>query len=84
MRRWCLGIVLCLAGGCGSEPASQLIPIEQVPEKMLKTAREKLPDVKFDQAVKRKDGTLEVRGKDSRGKTRDIDFSAAGEILEIE
>ena len=84
MRRWCLGFVLCLAGGCGSEPAGQLIPLEQVPEKMLKTAQEKLPEVKFDQAVKRKDGTVEVRGKDPRGKPRDIDFSATGEILEIE
>ena len=84
MRRWLLGFVLCLAGGCGSEPASQLIPLEQVPEKMLKVAREKLPEVKFDQAVKRQDGTVEVRGKDPRGKVRDIDFSASGEILEIE
>lgn len=84
MRRWCLGLVLCLAGGCGNEPASQLIPLEQVPEKMLKAAQEKLPEVKFEQAVKRKDGTMEVRGKNPRGKWRDIEFSATGEILEIE
>ena len=84
MRRLFLCAVLCVAGGCGGGPADQLIPLEQVPEDMLKVAREKLPEVKFDQALKRKDGSVEVRGKDPRGKVRDIDFSASGEILEIE
>jgi len=84
MRRLFFGAALFLAGGCGSDPTDQLIPLEQVPEDMLKVAREKLPEVKFDQALKRKDGSVEVRGKDGRGKVRDIDFSASGEILEIE
>lgn len=84
MRRIFLGAALCLAGGCDSGPADQMIPLEQVPENMLNVAREKLPGVKFDQALKRKDGSVEVRGMDGRGKVRDIDFSASGEILEIE
>lgn len=84
MRRLLLCSILALAGGCGGGPANELIPLEQVPENILKVAREKLPEVKFDQAVKRKDGSVEVRGKDPRGKPRDVEFSASGEFLEIE
>ena len=51
---------------------------------MLQTAKEKLPDVKFENALKRSDGTFEVRGRDQKGKVRDVEFSATGEVLEIE
>ena len=84
MRRLLLCSMLALAGGCGDEPAAEMIPLERVPANMLKVSGEKLPGFKFEQALKRKDGSIEVRGKDQRGKTRDVEFSASGEFLEVE
>jgi hypothetical protein len=51
---------------------------------MRKAAQEKLPDVKFENAVKFKDGNYEVRGKDAKGKVRDVEFSPTGEVTEVE
>ena len=84
MRRFLFGILLCIVAGCGDSKKDQLIMLDQVPQTMMQVAKEKLPDVEFDQGLKRADGTFEVRGKDKQGKVRDIDFSANGEILEIE
>ena len=84
MRRLWWGLAICLSTGCGRGAKDQLIALDQVPEAMMTVAKEKLPEVTFDQALKRADGTYEVRGKDKQGKVRDIDFSANGEILEIE
>ena len=42
------------------------IKIEDVPENLMKVANEKLPEVTFDQALKRADGTYEIRSKDKR------------------
>jgi hypothetical protein len=77
-------IALCLIIGCGSTKKNEAISIDQVPENLLAIAQEKLPDVKFDQAVKKENGILEVRGKDKKGKVRDVEFSPSGEIVEIE
>lgn len=76
--------LFCLASGCGGKAKSEAISIEQVPKNLMDIAKEKLPDVTFDQAVKKADGVLEVRGKDKSGKTRDIEFSKSGEVVEIE
>lgn len=84
MRGFFLGIILCLSVGCGQGAKDQLVALDEVPESMMTVAKQKLPEVKFDQALKRADGTYEVRGKDKQGKVRDIDFSADGDILEIE
>ena len=70
--------------GCGARPAEKLVPLETVPAKVLETAREKLPDVEFHQALKRDADRYEVRGTDKRGKVRNINLTAAGEVLEIE
>jgi hypothetical protein len=77
----CLLIVLL---GCSEAPKAELMPIEKVPENIMTIAREKLPGVKFDQAVKGSDGRIEVIGKDGKGKVREIEISPSGEILEIE
>jgi hypothetical protein len=34
--------------------------------------------------VKFKDGSYEVRGKDPKGKVRDVEFSPTGEVTEVE
>ena len=85
MRALICGMFLfCVAAGCGGASQSQAISINDVPKNLLEIAKEKLPDVTFDQAVKKSNGVLEVRGKDKKGKVRDIEFSKTGEIVEIE
>ena len=58
--------------------------MEEVPANLMDIAKEKLPDVTFEQAVRKSNGVLEVRGKDKGGKVRDIEFSQTGEVVEIE
>ena len=53
----------------------------------MEVARKQLPDLTFDTAYKMKiDGkdAYEVRGKDSRGKVREVEVSATGEVIAIE
>lgn len=88
--RWIGGLLLLAAAGCGEalEP-TEMVPLDQVPEAAMKTAQEKLPDVKFDTAWKeheQEDGeeVFEVRGKTANGKTRDIKVTAGGKVLEVD
>ena len=69
--------------GCGGG-AAEVVAIDKVPDAMLKAAQKELPEVTFDNAIKHSDGSYEVRGKDPKGKVRDVEFSATGEITEIE
>jgi hypothetical protein len=81
----CLPVyVLLIVVGCGQGPKAEMVPLEKVPEKLMTVAREKLPEVTFDQAVKRPDGVYEIGGKDSRGKVREIELTEEGEVVEIE
>ncbi len=70
--------------GCAKAEKAKPLPIEEVPADFMKTAKDKLPDITFDQALKRADGSYEVRGKDKNGKIRDIDIAADGTVLAIE
>jgi hypothetical protein len=53
----------------------------------MEIARKQLPGLTFDRAYKidvnGKDA-YEIRGKDSRGKIREVEVSTSGEVLEIE
>lgn len=87
---WFGGFLLLVTSGCGEilEP-TEMVPIEKLPDPVLKTAQEKLPDVKFDTAWKeheQEDGeeVFEVRGKTKSGKTRDIKVTASGKVLEVD
>ena len=87
---WFGGFLLLAISGCGEilEP-TEMVPVEQLPDPVLKTAQEKLPDVKFDTAWKeheQEDGeeVFEVRGKTKSGKTRDIKVTASGKVLEVD
>ena len=85
MRAFACGVFLiCMATGCGSTSQNQAISIDDVPKNLLEIAKEKLPDVTFDQAVRKSNGVLEVRGKDKKGKVREVEFSKTGEVVEIE
>ena len=60
------------------------LELKDVPADILKIAREKLPDVKFDTAWQMSNGTYEVRGKAKNGKVREIDITPDGTVVEIE
>ena len=86
MRLFWLFVVLCLISGCGvvrRDPPKR-IDLKEVPESIMKIAREKLPDVNFDNALMKPSGTYEVRGKNKAGKLREIDIRPDGTVEEIE
>jgi hypothetical protein len=89
MRKTFLGVLLSVVvAGCESEPKSDdIVPIEQVPTNVMEVARKQLPGFTFDTAYKMKiDGkdAYEVRGKDKRGKVREVEVSVTGEVIAIE
>lgn len=81
-------ILLLNAIGCvDAFDKTEMIPIDKVPESVLKVAKEKLPGVKFDSAWTEKEGDklfYEVRGKSADGKTRDIKISPDGKVMEMD
>ena len=88
MRRSVLLAVLLVTSGCGGMPSSdEIVPIEQVPAPVMDAARKQLPGYTFDTVYKMKiDGkdAYEVRGKDKKGKVREVEVSATGEVLGVE
>jgi hypothetical protein len=86
MRAVLAAVVLALVIGCGGQSQKRdEIPLTEVPENVMKVAKEKLPDVTFDKAWKSKDGQLyEISGKNKKGKVREIDIKPDGTVVEIE
>ena len=92
MRKACICVVIvasAFAFGCGdTQPKSDpVVPIEEVPPKVMDVARKQLPGFTFDTVYKMKiDGkdAYEVRGKDKRGKVREVEVSADGEVIAVE
>lgn len=89
-RKAYLGAALLLAAlGCDGDEAEPAlsIPIDQVPPKIVEVARKQLPGLNFDRAYKievnGKDA-YEIRGKDSRGKIREVEVSQDGKVIEVE
>ena len=83
-----LFVFTLMACGCGKSPVlDEVITMDQVPANILEIAKKELPDIAFDTAFKMKvDGkdVYELKGKNKQGKTREIEVSVTGEILEIE
>ena len=87
MRNYMLVLGLTLAifcVGCSDKPKGENVPLEKVPEPVMKVAKEQLPDVKFEQAWKAPNGNYEVRGKSQNGKVRDIQVKPDGTVVEID
>jgi hypothetical protein len=88
--KWAVFALLLTIGaaGCEKEPTSdEMIPIESVPPNVMEAARTHLPGLTFDTAYKIKvqgKDAYEVRGKDKRGKIREVEVSATGEFIAIE
>ena len=76
--------------GCGKEVEKvEMVPLDKLPQPVMATAKEKLPDVKFDTAWKENEkengeDVFEVRGKMPSGKTRDVKVTASGKVLELD
>lgn len=60
------------------------MPLDQVPEPVMKTAKKEPLDVEFEQAWKTPDGNFEVRGKEKSGKVRDVRVKPTGETVEVD
>ena len=88
MKKTFLVVLLMIVAGCENEPRSDdIVPIEQVPANVMEVARKQLPGFTFDTVYKMKiDGkdAYEVRGKDKRGKVREVEVSAKGEVIAVE
>lgn len=87
-RAWIVAGLMTVVVGCTSAPESdEIIPIEQVPAPILDVARRELPGYTLDTVYQMKvEGKVayEIKGKDKRGKVREVEISSTGEVLAIE
>src|SRR5262245_28816281 len=75
--------------GCKGEAFEQeeTLPLDKVPPAVMKTAKEQLPEVTFQQAFKfEAEGkvVIEVRGTDPAGKLREVEVFESGELFKVE
>ncbi|MFO0809056.1 MAG: hypothetical protein U0746_10565 [Gemmataceae bacterium] len=78
------GLALTIVG-CGDAAAGKtVIPFEQLPAPLLKVAQDKLPDVTFNEVWRKKNGVYEIRGKNKRGKVREVEVNEKGEVVDVE
>jgi hypothetical protein len=86
MRYFLVMLVVFAMVGCNRSVAKtkSAVPIEQVPEAAMKTARSKEPTIKFDKAIKRADGIYEIQGKNKAGKVIEVEVKENGDFVTIE
>jgi hypothetical protein len=81
-------VALIATVGCGeAEEKLEPVPLDKLPAGSMEAATKALPDVTFDRARKAKfngQDAFEIIGKDKRGKTREVEVSTEGKVLEIE
>ena len=85
MRR--LLMLVVLVGGCGEslgEGKKEVVAMDKVPPAVMKAAKDKMPDIKFDSVLKTSKGLYEVRGKASNGKIREVEVNESGEVVAVE
>jgi hypothetical protein len=80
--------------GCGEEGVTattirKKIKVEDLPEPVLKAAQKRLSDCKIQDAYENREKGItlqsyEIRGRNKRGKIREVRVSLTGEILEEE
>jgi hypothetical protein len=86
MRVLLVALAFALFGltGCGPAKVEKTpMKVEEVPPEIMKIAKEKLPDITFTEAYK-ENGNYELRGKDKRGKLREIDITPDGKVVEMD
>ena len=78
-------LIVALLWGCGpGGPDKTRVDLADVPEAVMKTAREKLPDVTFTDAFRKADGVYEVRGRMKSGKIREVEVKPDGAFVEMD
>jgi hypothetical protein len=85
MRRLLQIGVILLCGCSAGEPPAAPLSLDQLPAGHLAKAQEKMrslnhPDVKFQSASLKQDGTYEIRGKDGRGKSWEVEIDKNGNV----
>ena len=91
----CVIFSLSLVSGCGEREEDEeqfsrrTITVKDVPAAVMEASAKELPGVNFTEAWKNveADGTLhsyEIRGRNAKGKIREVRIAADGKILEIE
>jgi hypothetical protein len=77
--------------GCGDVVVEhdETVPLDQVPAVVMAVAKKKLPEITFETAWKQKgkngaEDAFEIRGRNDKGKTRDVKVSASGKVLEVD
>ena len=70
--------------GSDGEAVVGVVPLEHLPAGFMSTARKELPQVKFDRAWKLRNGNFEIRGKDAKGKAREVELNAKGQVVEVD
>ncbi|NBO93483.1 MAG: hypothetical protein EBV06_14400 [Planctomycetia bacterium] len=81
---WFVLLLFVFMGCSGGGQRPVPITLDEVPESVMKVARQKLPDVKFERAMRKPNGEYEVIGKNKSGKVREIDIAPDGTVTEIE
>ena len=94
MRRWYVIAILTTAIlGCagddddGPGESKKLMPMDQVPDVVMKTAKKAAPDLTFYAAYKDKfngQDSIELKGKTKSGKIKEIEVSPDGRLLGTE
>jgi len=80
--------------GCGEEGVTSStirskIALKDLPEPIMKAAQKAIPDCEFEDAFENRENgktlqSYEIRGRNKRGKIREVRVSLTGEILEME
>lgn len=87
MRRVFLVLLLVVCGCETKQVVKEVVPLEDLAPNILETAKQTLPQVKFESARKIKlngEDLFEIRGKMPNGKIREVEVSAAGKVVEVE
>jgi hypothetical protein len=82
MRRLLIAAVIAFAGCSKAQKVS--VELTDVPEKAMRTVREKMPEATLTAAWIKPDGTYEVRGKLKSGKIREVEVKADGTFVDME
>src|SRR4051794_39705869 len=85
-----LAVAVFVASGCDREQppntSRQVVDVKDVPENVLAEAKKAVPDVKFEDAWKNVDTasralqSYELRGRNGRGKIREVRVSPEGKV----
>jgi hypothetical protein len=79
---------LIAAAGCGETGETlEAVPLDKLPAGSIEAAKKAVPGVTFERARKAKvngQDAFELVGKDKRGKTREVEVSPEGKVLEVQ